>query len=854
LSGIDVTDAAARSAAQRAEMERQLTVNILRKAAAEAEAREQSAKDAAKTAGRAAFGSGLVTAMGLAGSPDAIAAGQAKQAAEYRRLGGQMAEKLAKQEGELKTALLAQADALSKATGLTLKATEVAGGHASAVRGQSQAIDDGARATADYIQSLERELEVIGQSSDAIRRLSADREIEAALARGDVDSAVRIHQLIREIEATENLAKALEYMAKARKSALEGANEPLRTIPRDVQFDKPDEIGELIRQLDEAARAADDVRYAVDDIFWGIKDKNWAAAFAGLFRVIQQLEVAFDKTASKSQRMGAAGSVLTSVGGQVGGTAGSVLSSVGSGFSAASAAAGMAGTMGGLGSAIAGMAGPIGIAVAGFSLLNSVLSNQAAKKRAKQEKEAQDIANARQAAQEQANKRAELELRILELSGDEVGALARKREAELVALDASNRALQQHIYALEDWASAVSKAKDAVTTAEQDLRAAYDAQKSRLEAIIGGVDSARDRLREAYQRERGAIDSTISSLRSAIETFAAFRAELDMVAANDAGRQYGAAQRAFASATNDNLIERGRTFVEASQAASATDLDFQRDLAAVRRRTDDAAKTAEKELSTAERQLLALDAMVAPLIGANDNLLSVDAAIRALSTAEQDAALATEELARLDAQVGALISINSSVMSVAQAISNLQSAIAALAAAEASKPADIVGKGYEAVGFSGYVDKNPDLAALYASGKGMAAGRSKEAFGAYHWERYGQAEGRYFRPFDRGGVFSNSIVHEPSTFHNSQIGERRPEAIMPLVMGPNGLGVQSHGGDSGLRNIMEAVLQELQALRKEQAEDNRELKRDAKDTADVLTKVSLGGDSLRITDVTAEAA
>lgn len=779
-------EAAAAITAARALREKQVAL-------AEAQAAEKQTREDRVTStwigAMAGAGSGLPTGALASAIPEASAARKVAQA---------------KTDVEVATKKQAEAEAryakiLAGSTVPAIEATTaVTGGLARARREADDAMERGREATASYIAALEHELAVIGLSSNAIRRLAADREIEAALKRGDVDSAVRIKQLILEIEKTEELAEALEYMAKARKAAIDAANDtgPLRTIPMDVPLEQRGRLEELIEAFEEARQRAEAVRWTVDDIFYAIRNNDWVGAFAGLLRVLEQVKIAFDKNASAADRMSAATSVISAVGGAIGGKAGGALSGAASGAMAGWTLSGGNPIVAAAGAVIGGIGG--------------LLSGDKAKKQAKAEAEARDIANARAVAQQRANQQAELELRILELSGDEVGALAKRREAELAALDGANRALAEHVHALEDWAAAVGKAKDAVAKAEDDLREAYEAEKKRLEGIIGSVQGARERLSQAYQRERGEIESTITSLRTAVKGFADFRNEIDMLsAANDPGRQYSYAQNRFAGASDENVIEFGRAFAEASRSSSATDLDYQRDLAAVRRRTDEAAKTAQGQLTTAERQLAALDALVEPLLGANDNLVSVDEAIRALSTAEQDAAVATAELARLDAQVGALININTSVLTVAQAITNLQTAIAALAAAEAAKPAQNgPAGGYEAVGYAGYVDKNPDLAALYATGSGMARGRSKEEFGAYHWERYGQAEERAYRPFARGGVFTNGIVSEPTTFDMGLMGEAGSEAIMPLTMGPNGLGVRASGGDN---SRLEALVSELKA-------------------------------------------
>lgn len=641
----------------------------------------------------------------------------------------------------------------------------------------------------------------ITQDSNAVRTAGIQNEIDILVSQREVARfGFERREIDREILAAQQQIERLkleEIVATTASTSAEHQIAKARLKVLDIIH-----ANQRKSAMGTAEDAFNDVARALEDVVRAFEEQDWQKLVKSLVEAFGTLVSIFKKSgASLESKIGALAGVGSVIGQAVGGKGGSAISGAASG-----AMAGMT-----IGSMIPGIGTAIGAAVgAVVGGVGGWLSGGKEEKRAKQEREAADIANARAIAQQRANQQAELELRILELSGDEVGALAKRREAELAALDGANRALAEHVHALEDWATAVGKAKDAVAKAEDDLREAYEAEKKRLEGVIGSVQGARERLSQAYQRERGEIENTISSLTSAVKSFADFRNEIGMLsAANDPSAGYAFARSRFDSATNDNLIERGRAFADASMSASATELDYQRDLAAVRRRTDEAAKTAQNQLTTAERQLAALDALVEPLIGANDNLLSVDEAIRGLSTAEQDAAAATAELARLDAQVGALININTSVLTVAQAITNLQTAIAALAAAEAAKPTQNgPAGGYEAVGYAGYVDRNPDLAALYASGSGMAKGRSKEEFGAYHWERYGQAEERAYRPFARGGVFTNGIVSEPTTFDMGLMGEAGSEAIMPLTMGPNGLGVRASGGDT---SRLEALVSELKA-------------------------------------------
>lgn len=62
-------------------------------------------------------------------------------------------------------------------------------------------------------------------------------------------------------------------------------------------------------------------------------------------------------------------------------------------------------------------------------------------------------------AKEIASQRGDLEIQIMELSGDSVGALAAQRELEKASVDASLRPLYDRIYALQDEATATEKAK-----------------------------------------------------------------------------------------------------------------------------------------------------------------------------------------------------------------------------------------------------------------------------------------------------------------------------------------------------------------------------------------------------------
>lgn len=114
--GIGVTDDMARAARDRAEAERLLTVEMLRQAAAEATKRAGAAKKDLRGFQTQADLKGAFVAFGLAGSADAIGAGQQAAADYMKTSGGDHMKDVIKSETDLASALNSQADALAKAT------------------------------------------------------------------------------------------------------------------------------------------------------------------------------------------------------------------------------------------------------------------------------------------------------------------------------------------------------------------------------------------------------------------------------------------------------------------------------------------------------------------------------------------------------------------------------------------------------------------------------------------------------------------------------------------------------------------------------------------------------------------
>ena len=91
-------------------------------------------------------------------------------------------------------------------------------------------------------------------------------------------------------------------------------------------------------------------------------------------------------------------------------------------------------------------------------------------------------------------KRNDLLIQIMELEGNTTGALAARRKIELDAMDASLRPLQMRVYALQDEASAATKAKEAILKVK-------DAYAS---AVTSNLELAKNNLTEAFNTEKTA--------------------------------------------------------------------------------------------------------------------------------------------------------------------------------------------------------------------------------------------------------------------------------------------------------------------------------------------------------------
>lgn len=229
---------------------------------------------------------------------------------------------------------------------------------------------------------------------------------------------------------------------------------------------------------------------------------------------------------------------------------------------------------------------------------------------------AQDAAEAAKLATEQSGMRADL----LEAQGRSEEAKALRRSLALAAIkDPVQQVLQQQIWAAQDAAEKVAAARDVLT--------------------------------QAYQREHDAIQATKDKFQELSTSLRAFSASLtNTVVGTDLATRYRMARQTFQSTASlarlgdadamGRLQADGEAFTAASRDYASTSQDYLRDVGLVRSAIDEAADTADRQVSIAEQQLEALDASVQGLIQINASVVSVRDAIASLQAANEAAAAA----------------------------------------------------------------------------------------------------------------------------------------------------------------------------------------------------------------------
>lgn len=346
---------------------------------------------------------------------------------------------------------------------------------------------------------------------------------------------------------------------------------------------------------------------------------------------------------------------------------------------------------------------------------------------------------AAQKAQQQAQERYNLETKLLQL----LGKTDILRQRELASINAANRGLQQHIWAVED-------ATDSVNNAMAALERAVAAERDRLQEQLDAAMESERALNDVF----GVLRDNIRDLRGEVES----TSQIDAAAGRDliqqaiAGAKFDADELADAIDAVRHSIEKGNYATRFDQERAQLKLAAELSLLS---------EVTESELSAAEQQIALLE----------DQLNGLDVQ---LDLAQQ--------------QIDALFGVDTSVKGVGEAVAALATAMGGYTAAVAAASAVAVSTGAAPSGSvsvsggggggggssskqwtaAGYMSKNPDLQAYWAANGAELArdrGWTAEDYALWHWQNYGQKENRKFA---RGGYYPGGLA---------LVGEEGPELI-----------------------------------------------------------------------------
>lgn len=312
--------------------------------------------------------------------------------------------------------------------------------------------------------------------------------------------------------------------------------------------------------------------------------------------------------------------------------------------------------------------------------------------------------NAKAAAEE----RKGLEVELLQLLGNTTAL----RERELESLDASNRALQQQIWALEDAMDATDKALAALerATAEQikTLEKTFTATDLAMQVLEKVVDKEKQRLQEQLQQAEDSsnalkkvfdtLEKAIKSLRGQVEPTAKLavqeaRATLSSALTSGIPSDTAALEDAISVLKAD--VEQG--LYATSYDKSRAFLTLANDLENLKKNSEPQLTAAELQVKLAKDQIEYLDDLLikakdqiieirdidASLFGIDKNIQDVEKAQSQLLSATQSEQEArnqidklNEQLREFKTQVELLRGIDSSVLSAEQAVIGVKDAIA----------------------------------------------------------------------------------------------------------------------------------------------------------------------------------
>lgn len=233
--------------------------------------------------------------------------------------------------------------------------------------------------------------------------------------------------------------------------------------------------------------------------------------------------------------------------------------------------------------------------------------------------------------------RRELEIELMEATGNAAGALAAQRALELEAMDASLRGLQQQVWAAQDAAAAQLAASQAQAEADAAVAQAR-------EQAAQAVKNAEEALRQAYRREASVFEDTIERFTDLGKTLREFAASILPLTGTGSGsleqlnnrfRQTLALARLGNAEAMAELPGVGGELRNAIMDNATDRVSMLRRLSELKVETESVAEVADRQVAVAKQQLEALQAQVGKLTTLDESVLTVGQAIADLQVAQQ---------------------------------------------------------------------------------------------------------------------------------------------------------------------------------------------------------------------------
>lgn len=349
--------------------------------------------------------------------------------------------------------------------------------------------------------------------------------------------------------------------------------------------------------------------------------------------------------------------------------------------------------------------------------------------------------------------------------------------------------------AIETADSRIDAAKSTITKVKSDLNEAYSRQSSVLKSTIDAMSSVAKSLQDQDTKLAG--QAIVSPTVTTDAARAAFAAAASTVRANPGDKDaYGKLQTA------------GDALVSASKVSSTSALEYNRDIADVRRELQAAGVTAQGQADTAERQLSALTDLVDSAAGTNETLKTVAQLLVDLNAAQQELVAALADRSKLD-------------------------------------PTPTAGND-NSFDAAKYLANNPDLKANWDAGGSLrGAGATLEEAAKAHYDTTGKFEIQAgLRKFATGGSFT---VGGSGGTDSKLVQFMATPGEMVDVRTP---GQQAGGGSANAELAAEirALRSEVSALRAERNAQGAEGNRYLRSLENLTQKVTEGGSAMKTRD------